>query len=99
MRTQEEYYEQVLRNRELAASEQVLRCTCPNGLCEWHGKCRECVALHRFHGDHIPACLQNIIADRIAALAGAAELTTAPKEGTPVAFRRYVRLRDGHTGR
>ncbi len=94
MRTKEEYYELVLQNRELTKDPNVMKCTCPNTLCDWHGKCRECVALHRHHGDHIPVCLQPIISDKIKALAGASELTAVPKEGTPLEYRHYVRERD-----
>ena len=48
MRTKEEYYEDTLKNRALLESQEVLDCSCPYRRCEWHGKCRECVALH--HG-------------------------------------------------
>lgn len=24
--------------------------------CRWHGKCKECVAIHRAHRDHLPNC-------------------------------------------
>ena len=60
MRTKEEYYELVQENRRLAADPKVTRCPCPNTLCDWHGKCKECVALHRYHKDHVPFCLQPI---------------------------------------
>ncbi|MGI5898954.1 MAG: hypothetical protein ACOX8S_03415 [Christensenellales bacterium] len=45
MGTKDEYYQLVLKNRELAADPSVTRCTCPNTLCDWHGKCTECVAI------------------------------------------------------
>ena len=61
VKTKEEYYEMVLENRRLAADPDIVKCTCPNALSEWHGKCRECVALHRYHNDHIPVCLQPMI--------------------------------------
>lgn len=44
MRTKEEYYEDTLKNRALLESQEVLDCSCPYSRCEWHGKCRECVA-------------------------------------------------------
>ena len=94
MRTKEEYYELVLKNRELAADPSVTRCICPNTLCDWHGKCKECVALHRYHNDHIPVCLQPIISGKVQALAGTVEMTAEQKEGTPVEYRHYVRVRD-----
>lgn len=94
MRTKEEYYELVLENRKLAADPEVTRCPCPNGLCEWHGKCRECVALHRYHNQHVPVCLQPIIRNKVQALAGVVEMDMVPKQGTPIEYRYYVRKRD-----
>ncbi len=94
MRTKEEYYEQVLRNRELEKDATVTACTCPNTLCGWHGKCKECVALHRHHGDHVPVCLQSIIEDKIKALAGVVEMVAVKKEGTPLDYRHFVRAKD-----
>lgn len=94
MRTKERYYEQVLENRKLAADPEVTACTCPSTLCDWHGKCRECVALHRYHGEHIPHCLQPIVREKLEALAGVVEMTPVQREGTPVEYRLYVRARD-----
>lgn len=95
MMTKEQYYQEVvLKNRELAADPEILKCTCPNKLCDWHGKCKECVALHRYHNDHIPACLQGIIDDKIKALVNVAEMTATKKEGTPLEYRYYVKEQD-----
>ena len=94
VRTKEEYYELVLDNRRLTADPQVTKCTCPNTLCDWHGKCIECVALHRHHNDHIPVCLQPIINDKLKALVGTAEMAATKKEGTPIEYRYYVQERD-----
>ena len=94
MRTKEEYYDLVLQNRKLAADPSVTRCTCPNTLCDWHGKCKECVALHRYHNDHLPFCLQPLVSEKIKALASAAELEISPRQGTPIEYRHYVKERD-----
>ena len=94
MRTKEEYYDLVLENRRLAADPQITKCTCPNTLCDWHGKCKECVALHRYHSDHIPVCLQPVIDDKLKALVGVSEMVATKKEGTPIEYRRYVQERD-----
>ena len=95
MKTKEEYYELVLENRKLVKDPKVTECVCPNTLCDWHGKCRECVALHRYHNDHVPVCLQSIISDKIKSLAKTAEMETAKKEPTPIEYRNYVKERDG----
>ncbi len=99
MKSKEEYYELVLANRELVKNPKVMACTCPSTLCEWHGKCRECVALHRYHHDHVPYCLQSILSDKISALAQTAELIVGKKEGTPLEYREYVRERDRKEGK
>ncbi|MCL2461553.1 MAG: hypothetical protein FWF44_02720 [Defluviitaleaceae bacterium] len=94
MRTKEEYYELVLENRRIAGDPELTKCPCRRPLCEWHGKCAECVALHRYHGDHVPVCLQPIIDGKIQALAGVAEMRAVKKEETPAEYRRYVRKRE-----
>ncbi|MBM3476534.1 MAG: hypothetical protein FJX75_24945 [Armatimonadetes bacterium] len=43
---------------EVMASGEDL-CSCP-GDCAYHGKCVECVLIHRGHGDHLPHCLLNV---------------------------------------
>jgi hypothetical protein len=34
-------------------------CSCKTA-CKYHGKCVDCVIMHRGHGDHLPHCLQAI---------------------------------------
>ncbi len=94
MRTKEEYYDLVLQNRALAEQPEVVQCTCVNTLCEWHGKCRECVALHRYHGEHLPSCLQPLLKDKLKKLVEVVEMTAVAKEATPLEYRFYVRARD-----
>ena len=47
-------------------------CSCPKNDCRWHGKCYECVMLHRGAADHIPTCFHDIVNKR---LQGALDLT------------------------
>ena len=62
--------------RELIRSGKHTRCTCAHVQCEWHGKCFECVMIHRVRGQHVPQCLQPILRKTIKELAGIAELDT-----------------------
>ena len=95
MRTKEEYYEEiVLKNRQLAEELKDMKCSCPNTLCDWHGKCKECVSLHRYKNDHIPACLQPIISDKLKDLVKAAELVATKKQGVPIEHFHYMQERD-----
>ena len=63
-------------------------------MCEWHGRCRECAALHRYHGDQVPVCLQPILRDKVRALAQTVEMELTSKAGTPLEYCHYVRERD-----
>ncbi|WP_372999905.1 hypothetical protein [Lutispora sp.] len=60
MRSCEENYNMVIENMKIVDDPENLKCTCPNTLCVWHGRCRECVAIHRYHEDHVPECFQLI---------------------------------------
>jgi hypothetical protein len=40
-------------------------CSCINVKCRYHGKCIDCVILHRGHNDHLPNCFHDMINDRI----------------------------------
>jgi len=42
-------------------------CPCPVK-CRYHGKCVECVLIHRGHGDHLPYCFHNMVNDKINSL-------------------------------
>jgi hypothetical protein len=94
MRTKEEYYELVLENRRIAGDPDNLRCPCPNIKCEWHGRCKKCVALHRYHRDHIPNCFQEFIRDKIESVASIVEMVAVEKEKTPDEYRDYVKEMD-----
>ena len=40
-----------------AAGEDLCSCTAD---CIYHGRCLECVSIHRGHQDHLPNCLKGI---------------------------------------
>ncbi len=46
-------------------------CTIP---CRWHGKCKECVIIHRGHQDHLPRCMQGIVLRQMQGLARLTEI-------------------------
>jgi hypothetical protein len=39
-------------------------CSCPEA-CPHHGKCWECVLIHRGHRDHLPYCFWDMINERL----------------------------------
>ena len=45
-----------LKPNEILADKDNLMCICPQTDCEWHGNCKDCIALHRYHAT-IPECL------------------------------------------
>lgn len=55
-RLQEQFLQEVM-----ASGEDL--CSCP-AECDYHGRCFECVMIHRGHGDHLPYCLQDIVSEK-----------------------------------
>ena len=47
-------------------------CTCP-AACKFHGKCVECVMIHRGHGDHLPHCFRAMVNSRLDGLSALTE--------------------------
>ena len=90
----EKFYKLIQEIREVVKDPENLKCTCPNTYCEWYGKCKECVAQHRYFGKHIPTCLQPIIKDKINALAKTAELHTGEDERSTIEHWQYVHEMD-----
>ena len=87
----EQYLEVVKKNRALIKSGKYTQCPCPKPYCEWHGKCFECVLIHRVAQDHVPNCMHPMLRSKIAELAKVAELTTEPKPMTPKENWDYVK--------
>jgi len=90
----ESFYTIIKEIREVVENPENLKCTCPNTYCEWYGKCKECVAQHRYYGKHIPTCLQPILREKINAVAEAIELNTNEKERTTPEHWEYVHKMD-----
>lgn len=42
-------------------------CPCPEA-CPYHGNCKECVAIHRAHQEHVPYCMRPLLNNRIKVL-------------------------------
>lgn len=59
-------------------------CPCQKA-CRYHGNCKECIAIHRAHGEHVPNCLRPMLNAKLKFLSGLTEHTLAneiepPKE-------------------
>jgi hypothetical protein len=92
MKTKEEYADFVKNFQDFIKSGNYPKCPCPKTYCGWHGKCFECVLLHRHQGRHVPNCLNHILADKIKSLAETAELEVSEKKMTPKEYWDYVKL-------
>ena len=51
-------------------------CSCKKA-CRYHGNCKECVAIHRAHQEHVPNCMRPIINAKIKLLSELTEHTIA----------------------
>jgi len=54
-----------LEKRRIATDPSNFGCPCPSKVCEWKGKCKECVAIHRIKKNHLPMCLQFFIKEKV----------------------------------
>ena len=59
-------------------------CPCKKA-CRYHGNCKECVAIHRAHQEHVPNCMRPVLNQKIKLLSELTEHTIAgeiemPKE-------------------
>lgn len=52
-------------------------CSCTEA-CKYHGNCLDCVIIHRGHRDHLPACFQSMVNERVATLACLTESRVVP---------------------
>ena len=48
-------------------------CSCKDAKCPYHGKCVECVIIHRGHSEHLPSCFNEMVNKRIGMLSGLTE--------------------------
>jgi hypothetical protein len=95
MWSKEEFYSKVVKElRDVVNNPENLKCSCPKVKCEWHGKCQECVAIHRHYKNHIPNCFQQFVNEKIKAIAQIGELNVVEKEKTPPEYWDYVREQD-----
>jgi hypothetical protein len=39
-------------------------CSC-HVACKYHGNCKECVAIHRAHQEHVPNCMRPLVNNKI----------------------------------
>jgi hypothetical protein len=70
---QDEFLAQVLASGED-------HCTCPSA-CKFHGKCVECVIIHRGHGDHLPHCFRRMVNRRLGAVSELTEHSFSSEGG------------------
>lgn len=49
-------------------------CSCEKA-CRYHGNCKECVAIHRAHQEHVPNCMRDLINKKIKLLSQLTEHT------------------------
>jgi hypothetical protein len=97
--TKKQFLKLIRQARAFLATAEGADCPCPNTKCEWHGKCTECVRLHRHYGEHVPNCFQQLLQDKVREIASVAELIVTPRRRTPSGHWDYVRKVDAATER
>lgn len=57
-------------------------CPCQKS-CRYHGNCKECVAIHRAHQEHVPNCMRPMLNQKIKLLSELTEHTLASEVKPP----------------
>lgn len=57
-------------------------CPCKKA-CRYHGNCKECVAIHRAHQEHVPNCMRPMLNAKIKLLSELTEHTIASEIEPP----------------
>ncbi len=57
-------------------------CPCKKA-CRYHGNCKECVAIHRAHQEHVPNCMRPILNAKLKLLSELTEHTIANEIEAP----------------
>ena len=77
LRLQEEFASEV--RKEYADKDH---CPCQKA-CRYHGNCKECVAIHRAHQEHVPNCMRPMINKKLKILSKLTEHTLANEIEAP----------------
>lgn len=77
VRLQEEFLEEF---REEYAKKD--HCSCQK-VCVYHGNCKECVVIHRAHGDHLPNCMRAVVNEKIRVISELTEHSIANEIEAP----------------
>ena len=73
-----------LQEQFAAAFREEYKDHCPcKKACRYHGNCKECVAIHRAHQEHVPNCMRPIINAKIKLLSELTEHTIANEIEAP----------------
>lgn len=51
--------------------------------CRYHGNCKECVAIHRAHQEHVPNCMRPLINKKLKLMSELTEHTLANEIEAP----------------
>ncbi|MGI6069371.1 MAG: LPS biosynthesis protein [Blautia sp.] len=57
-------------------------CSCKKA-CRYHGNCKECVAIHRAHQEHVPNCMRPLINQKLKQLSELTEHSIANEIEAP----------------
>ena len=64
-------------------------CSCQKA-CRYHGNCKECVAIHRAHQEHVPNCMRPIINQKLKLMSELTEHSLANEIQPPHEILRKI---------
>lgn len=74
----------VINEEEISLEDGILHHHCPClKACRYHGNCKECVAIHRAHQEHVPNCMRPLINKKLKLMSELTEHTFANEIEAP----------------
>jgi hypothetical protein len=89
-RQKKEFLKHIQALRAMIRSGTFAACPCVQLKCEWHGRCFECVMIHRAQKNHVPECLQDMFYDKMLQLGKNLEIRVGVERTSTDEFWDFV---------
>ena len=82
MASDPKYYAEKMHSIEGALRLSLIHISCLKS-CRYHGNCKECVAIHRAHQEHVPNCMRPLINKKLKLMSELTEHTLSNEIEAP----------------
>jgi len=89
-RQKQQFLKHIEALRAMIRSGTHAACPCVQLKCEWHGRCFECVMIHRTLKNHVPECLQDMFYEKMQQLGRGLEMQLSVERTSTDEFWDFV---------